>query len=254
MSLICDRTGCVSNPAAGWYPDPNDPLFERYWDGRAWTEQVDEVLVAEVAAPLPQYRATVSVTPSEQRPTPTATLVAGSSRWWQSRWAMAGGALVVVLALAGAFVQARDGTEPFEEAAEPAVGIDEEVAGPVVQTTATTAVAQTEASAPIATEAPEAKLPGEEGELSVQDEFAGSTVRQTLEEEGYDASTVTDEQAATIGSAACVLADSVSSVAALNSSILIEIPDDAPFEDEFYIGLARAAMGVYCPDELQALS
>lgn len=25
-------------PAAGWYPDP-DSLGQRYWDGRAWTDQ-----------------------------------------------------------------------------------------------------------------------------------------------------------------------------------------------------------------------
>lgn len=24
---------------AGWYPDPKDPLANRYWDGTAWTEQ-----------------------------------------------------------------------------------------------------------------------------------------------------------------------------------------------------------------------
>lgn len=25
---------------ANWYPDPQDPRFERYWDGRAWTQHV----------------------------------------------------------------------------------------------------------------------------------------------------------------------------------------------------------------------
>lgn len=25
-------------PAAGWYPDPQQPGQQRYWDGNAWTE------------------------------------------------------------------------------------------------------------------------------------------------------------------------------------------------------------------------
>ena len=25
---------------ANWYPDPQDPRFERYWDGRSWTGHV----------------------------------------------------------------------------------------------------------------------------------------------------------------------------------------------------------------------
>ena len=28
-----------SLPAAGWYPDPEDPAGMRYWDGSQWTEQ-----------------------------------------------------------------------------------------------------------------------------------------------------------------------------------------------------------------------
>lgn len=26
-------------PPAGWYPDPDQPVTQRYWDGSAWTEQ-----------------------------------------------------------------------------------------------------------------------------------------------------------------------------------------------------------------------
>lgn len=28
-----------STPPPGWYPDPDRPAMQRYWDGSAWTEQ-----------------------------------------------------------------------------------------------------------------------------------------------------------------------------------------------------------------------
>jgi Protein of unknown function (DUF2510) len=31
----------VSNPPAGWYPDPQQPDHQRYWDGSEWTEHFD---------------------------------------------------------------------------------------------------------------------------------------------------------------------------------------------------------------------
>ena len=36
---------------AGWYPDPQDPSRERYWDGTAWTEATQ--LAAGTAPPPP---------------------------------------------------------------------------------------------------------------------------------------------------------------------------------------------------------
>jgi hypothetical protein len=27
----------TGQPPPGWYPDPGERAFERYWDGRAWT-------------------------------------------------------------------------------------------------------------------------------------------------------------------------------------------------------------------------
>lgn len=30
----------MTTPAAGWYPDPQNAAMKRYWDGTAWTEQV----------------------------------------------------------------------------------------------------------------------------------------------------------------------------------------------------------------------
>jgi Protein of unknown function (DUF2510) len=28
----------ASNPPAGWYPDPEQPGRQRYWDGSAWAQ------------------------------------------------------------------------------------------------------------------------------------------------------------------------------------------------------------------------
>ncbi len=36
-------------PVAGWYPDPHGVFDHRYWDGRAWTEQVSRNGVTDVA-------------------------------------------------------------------------------------------------------------------------------------------------------------------------------------------------------------
>jgi Protein of unknown function (DUF2510) len=35
-------------PDAGWYPDPENPTRQRYWDGIAWTPRTPPVSVAEV--------------------------------------------------------------------------------------------------------------------------------------------------------------------------------------------------------------
>jgi len=31
-------------PPAGWYPDPHNTLYRRWWNGQAWTDQVQAVL------------------------------------------------------------------------------------------------------------------------------------------------------------------------------------------------------------------
>jgi hypothetical protein len=30
-------------PAAGWFPDPSDPAWLRWWDGAQWTEHLHQV-------------------------------------------------------------------------------------------------------------------------------------------------------------------------------------------------------------------
>ncbi|MEM9562544.1 MAG: DUF2510 domain-containing protein [Actinomycetota bacterium] len=43
----------MSDPVAGWYPDPYDDRRLRYWDGSAWTESVTDQPPATPAAPGP---------------------------------------------------------------------------------------------------------------------------------------------------------------------------------------------------------
>jgi hypothetical protein len=43
----------ANNPAAGWYPDPQSPMQQRYWDGANWTEQTRPVMPVTAASPVP---------------------------------------------------------------------------------------------------------------------------------------------------------------------------------------------------------
>jgi hypothetical protein len=43
----------ANNPAAGWYPDPQSPIQQRYWDGANWTEQTRPVMPVTAASPVP---------------------------------------------------------------------------------------------------------------------------------------------------------------------------------------------------------
>ncbi|HYO19059.1 MAG TPA: DUF4389 domain-containing protein [Dermatophilaceae bacterium] len=43
----------MSESPAGWYPDPQDPRYLRYWDGAAWTDQVAALAPAGTPSPLP---------------------------------------------------------------------------------------------------------------------------------------------------------------------------------------------------------
>ncbi|WP_025132764.1 excalibur calcium-binding domain-containing protein [Leucobacter sp. PH1c] len=50
----------MSTPAANWYPNPDDPTEERYWDGTQWTARVRPLgadpLAEEPAPSAPQRR------------------------------------------------------------------------------------------------------------------------------------------------------------------------------------------------------
>jgi len=38
----------TNNPAAGWYPDPQNPMQQRLWDGATWTDQTRPSLPGQV--------------------------------------------------------------------------------------------------------------------------------------------------------------------------------------------------------------
>ena len=43
----------TNNPAAGWYPDPQNTLSQRYWDGSSWTDQTRPALPSSLVPPPP---------------------------------------------------------------------------------------------------------------------------------------------------------------------------------------------------------
>ena len=55
-----------SNPVAGWYPDPEQPGMNRYWDGSAWTDRRQPIpdAVAETPAPPPVVAPTPAPEPA----------------------------------------------------------------------------------------------------------------------------------------------------------------------------------------------
>lgn len=57
----------MSNPIPGWYPDPQSPTSQRYWDGTAWTDQTRPVMPS-APVPPPPFGAMPSSVPSGQRP------------------------------------------------------------------------------------------------------------------------------------------------------------------------------------------
>ncbi len=58
----------MSNPAPGWYADPNDPALYRWWNGEDWTDETTPVESEEQAEETAQYEAEESVSPTPVEP------------------------------------------------------------------------------------------------------------------------------------------------------------------------------------------
>ena len=58
----------MSEPAEGWYPDPNGAPHLRWWDGQAWTDYVEPYV-----EPTPSAHAAPDPTPGEALASPGET-------------------------------------------------------------------------------------------------------------------------------------------------------------------------------------
>src|SRR4051812_3363545 len=92
----------MNSPRSGWYPNPENPAEQRYWDGSAWTDHV---------APLHAAEPTVTLPPRELPPPPAPPLgparIAGP-RWYQRRWLWIVGGVIALLAAIGAVAPGSD--------------------------------------------------------------------------------------------------------------------------------------------------
>ena len=67
----------MSTPA-GWYPDPSDPTFQRYWDGAQWTEHTHAVTSGSSAGtPAPAPTDDPTRAPADPAPAGTAAAATG---------------------------------------------------------------------------------------------------------------------------------------------------------------------------------
>lgn len=176
-SLVSDRAQLgasqqhgadVSNVPAGWYPSPEDPTQNRYWDGGQWTQHS-----APVAAPAPTSSAPVAlpaqsgpefsapapgVAPSPgpapayatipdlpPPPVPTAAPNAASSASPKKKW-LIGGAIaagVIVVGSVGAAIGAGGDRDEAPQASTPPAVVETEepaVAEPTPTPTSTASV------------------------------------------------------------------------------------------------------------------
>ncbi len=126
----------MSNVAAGWYPSPEDPTQNRFWDGGRWTEHVAPIAVPEpVTAAAPQFSpppapgAAAFSAPAPGAPKPPAS----SKRKWLIGGAIAAG--VIVVGSVGAAIGSGGRSETASEASTaPVVSVPSPTPEEVVET------------------------------------------------------------------------------------------------------------------------
>ena len=99
-------------PPANWYPDPNVPGQQRYWDGTQWTSHHMPVPPPDSATAIPQTSATAAATTIIPAPTAVATAEPVADHTDPRRGQPGGGALstlamiAAILAIVLAFIPA----------------------------------------------------------------------------------------------------------------------------------------------------
>jgi hypothetical protein len=157
---------------AGWYPDPHVPSQRRFWNGTAWTEQVDTPTL-----PLPPP-ASVPTTPLPTMPMPTTAWTPSppaAREWWQKPWVIATGGFVAFVVLVAAVSNNGDDSNPAASDTRPTVTV---TAQPTQAATAATSeapapVEETTVAAPSsapASDAPKAVKGGADGPWLMPDE------------------------------------------------------------------------------------
>ncbi|MBD7957606.1 Ltp family lipoprotein [Microbacterium sp. Sa4CUA7] len=111
----------VTQPPAGWYPDPQNPQGRRYWDGAAWTEHASVrdasgALVSPPAAPeaaIPTHGA-VAVTVKRGLP---------KLKWWQ--WGLVALAVLTLISIIANGITGSSASSDALPSEKPVAAVDE---------------------------------------------------------------------------------------------------------------------------------
>src|SRR5579875_1797238 len=77
-------------PPAGWYPDPQYPGQQRYWNGQSWTEHRQQAVQAQPAPPAWPQQQTAGYQGSARQPSRAGKFV---------KWAAAIVVLIVIISI-----------------------------------------------------------------------------------------------------------------------------------------------------------